>query len=325
MAIMAGRPDLVAEALAEGVHVGTAVLRHEAWETDDEAQVGYLAIESEVLLYHAVEALLRLLIAHYPHNSSSPALNLAALTSHRAFYNEVRRHFLDSSDDQLEHLVERTVHGFRSPEGMPEIDHSAFTAEAARQGKENLREILRYLGRFILEDNRRYVNNSAKHGLAVRSGEHGFRIGGGSPEDPVIIDQHGQALSCLAVRTEQMSGQTVVDEVVVWSNPVRNIALINLVLDIMESAWLIGKNRVLGDPGVLIRLFDTYGLHDILSLSRSSGPTTGEGLPFVEIPHMRLPLGIALATLDAEADDNADAINDNSRNDSADGTPPTGS
>ena len=295
MAMMAGRPDLVRCALAEGLSVGAATFHHAHWPVDDEYQNAYLAVESEVILYHASEALLRLLIAHYPRDGSLPALNLAAVTSHQEFYGKVRSHFVDSTDEQLDHLIERTIHGFRSPEGMPTVDDPEFTPQAAVMGKANLRPLLRYLARLLLEDDYRFINNAAKHGLAVRAAEHGFRLGGRTPDARPIVDQRGEAVSCITVVKDRTSGETVVDQVVIWSNPIRNLALVDYLLEVMESLWSVARNRFLGEEGVIVRLFHSYGLEEIFNVSRGSGAGTGDGLRFLEIPHVRLPLGIVLA------------------------------
>lgn len=295
MAMMAGRPELVRDALADGLSVGAATFHHANWPVHDERQRDYLAVESQAILYHAAEAVLRLLIAHYPRDGSSPALNLAAMTSHREFYSKLRSYFVESTDDQLDHLIERTIHGFTSPEGMPTIDDPEFTPEAAMKGKANLRTLLRYLARLVLEEDYRFINNAAKHGLAVRAGEHGFRIGGTTPDDRPMVDQSGEALGCLAVVRDRASNQTGVDQVIVWANPVRNVAIIDYVLVVVDSMWSIARNRILDEQQVVVRLFHTHGLETIFNLSRDSGPDAGAGLPFLEIPHVRLPLGITLA------------------------------
>lgn len=300
LALMSGRPDLVRDALAEGVEVGKARFSHDAWPVDDDDQAGYLAVESEVLLYHAVEALLRLLLAHYPRGGSIPALNLASVTSHRDFYRRVRAAFIDSTDAQLDLLIERTIHGFQAPENMPDLDDPRFTVEAALEGKANLREFLRYFATFVLEDDHRFVNNAAKHGLAVRHGHHGFRLGGGTPEQPPLIDQSGDAVGCIVVIRDPTSGEQRVEQVTVWSNPERNFGLLHVVLDIMDSLWSIGRALHLDEKGWTIRLFDQMSLSQMRQITRATGPSTGEGPAFVEMPHMRWPLPIALGDKDDE-------------------------
>ncbi len=67
------------------------MLRDEHWPVDDDHVKSFLTAGTQVVLYSAAEALLRLVIAHYPIDGSSPALNLAAVTSHREFYDLVAR------------------------------------------------------------------------------------------------------------------------------------------------------------------------------------------------------------------------------------------
>jgi hypothetical protein len=58
--------------------------------------------------------------------------------------------------------------------------------------------------------------------------------------------------------------------------------------------WSIGRNRYTDEPGAMVRLFHTYGLSDIMRLTWGKGPGNGEGPAFIEMPHMRWPLGISL-------------------------------
>lgn len=293
--LMVGRPDAVADALAEGVEVGLAKLQHPGWPVDDEAHVDYLTQEAEVLHFLTAESVLRMVLAHGRHDSTSPALNLIGLRSHRQFYDAIERSIRDADDDTLNDLIVGAVHGSDGDGLMlaPLPGEAHVATPDFEAGRQNLRELLRHLASYVLEPNYRDVYNAAKHGLTMRSGVTGFRLG---DRDRPLVDQSGQSLSCFAIG-QRRDGEAPVDTVTVWSNASFNIGVIRLSLEVLESIWQLGRFRFVGQPDdepFRFRTFQAPTLFELHRLTYDSGPSRGRGPAFATIPHMRWPTGIVV-------------------------------
>src|SRR5690606_13630063 len=147
----------------------------------------------------------------------------------------------------------------------------------------NLRELLRYLADYVLDLNYRAVYNAAKHGLAMRSGVTGFRIGEG---DQTLVDQSGQSLSTFAIG-KRRNGEAPVEQVTVWSNPSFNIGVIRFSLEVLEAIWQLGRFRFVGQPDdepFHFRTFQGTSLADLHRLTYDAGPSRGEGPAFLTLP-----------------------------------------
>lgn len=302
LTMICGRPDVVSETLAAGVELAGISMTYPNWSPEPEAHLDYLTLEAEVLLFQTAEALLRLVLAHAPTDGSSPALNQAALKSHTEFYRRLEQHIRDASDDALDHIVINTIHGTDSigPLQLQPIDGDdvgvAPSQTGLEEGRDNLRGLLRYLADYVLSDSCRDVYNSAKHGLATRTGNLGFRLGGGDGQRP-ITDQSGQALTCIAVGRRNEHGELPVDNVVVWSNPAEALGVIYMSLHVMDAVWQLGKlrhTREEPDEGFCFRTFEGYSVDTIRQAAYNLGPSRGEGFAFATIPHFRLPTGVVL-------------------------------
>jgi hypothetical protein len=295
LVLMVGRPDVVADVLAEGTEVGLAKFKHPAWPVEDEAHVDYLTQESEVLHFLTAESVLRMALAHGRQDSTSPALNLIGLKSHPQFYDAIKRCIRDADDDTLDDLIVAAVHG-SDGNGLqlaPLSGDSDTEPPDLEAGRQNLRELLRHLAEYVLEPNYRDVYNAAKHGLTMRSGVTGFRIG---DTDSPVVDQRGQSLSCFAIGPRR-EGEAPVDTVTVWSNASFNLGVIRLSLDVLESIWQLGRFRFVGQPDDEPFRFQTFQaptLTELRRLTYDAGPSRGQGPAFVTIPHMRWPTGIVV-------------------------------
>jgi hypothetical protein len=295
MAIMTGCPDVVRGALADGIDLGLAHLGSDDWDASEERRMSYLAMESEVLLYHTAECLLRLILAHAPLDSrSSPPLTLAGLRRPGDLYDAIRDTIVDLDDDQLNEVIARTIYGFRPWDGIPpELadEPCNATSEMFDEGLANLRDILRYLGEHVRGADFKAMNNAAKHGLAIRLGEHGFALGDVGPNGKRPIDQRGPALTCIDLARDPTGQGRLVEQVIVWSNPTRNIGFIFLMIDLIDAVWELGRALHTDHVGRTFRVFDKVGVDTVLVNSRKDGPSPEN---FYEIPHMRIPLGLGV-------------------------------
>lgn len=302
LTMLCGRPDVVSETLAAGIDLAGISMTYPNWSPELADHLDFLTLEAEVLLFQTAEALLRLVLAHAPTDESSPALNQAALKSHTKFYRRLEQLIRDASDESLDHIVINTIHGTDSiaPLQMEPIDGQGGKLEPSQagleEGRANLRGLLRYLADYVLSDDCRDVYNSAKHGLATRTGNFGFRLGGGDGQRP-ITDQSGQALMCIAVGKRDEHGELPVDNVVVWSNPAEALGVIYMSLHAMDAVWQLGKLRQTKqepDEGFCFRTFEGYSVDTIRQAAYDLGPSRGEGFAFATIPHFRLPTGVVL-------------------------------
>ena len=294
VAVMAGRPDLVTQALAEGLTIGGKDVTWSGLQLDAEEQQSFATSELQILTYHTAESLLRLVLAHARPDLPSPAFNVAGLGYQGDLYQQAKRLIVDASDDQLDRLITVAIHGFEAiPDGA--FGGEGPTDEMVVAGRENLRHVLRHTAEHVGDPDYQAIYKAAKHGLAVRTGNAGLRISGPTPDDQPLLDQTGEALVCLSVPRR---GERGVEEVTVWSNPAFAIAYIHMALEVMEQIWQLGRYRfdqANFDPDELvIRLFDSPSLAELQRVTRDAGPSHGEGHPAVLLPKMRVPTGWVL-------------------------------
>lgn len=296
LAMLSGRPDLVATALSEGIQLGEhdVRLRGDGMGLDDEERAAFLTAELEILMYHSAESLLRLVLAHARPDLPSPAINLAALNPQYVLYRQAKKAIVDAEDDALDHLIATAIHGCWtiSPEAEFEGDDPP-TDQGLEVGRANLRDFLRYAANYIGNRDYQDVYNSAKHGLAVRTGNAGFRMG---RPDQLLIDQSGEALQCISVPRDRSQE---IEQVTVWSNPGLVFGFLHMALDVMDQVWTLGRFRFAppdhdADPGILFRTFEAPLWSDLKRLTYDMGPSRGDGPKFITMPTMRWPLGWVL-------------------------------
>ncbi len=296
LAMLSGRPDLVEGALGEGIQLGEHDIRlsGSGMELNDEERAAFLTAELEILMYHSAESLLRLVLAHARPDLPSPALNLAALNPQYVLYGQAKDAIVDADDDALDALIVTAIHGCWTIPAEAEFEGGdPPTDEGLEVGRANLREFLRYAAIYIGSRDYQDVYNAAKHGLAVRTGNAGFRLGAG---DQPIIDQSGEALQCLSVPKDRSKE---IEQVTVWSNPGLVFGFLHLALDVMDQVWALGRVRFAqphldDDPGLAFRTFEAPLWSDVKRLTYDMGPSRGDGPKFITMPTMRWPLGWVL-------------------------------
>lgn len=167
---LAGKPGDVLAILRAGVeHAGVTVRLGDDGEVDAEDLAKYVSIESQVLLHHAAETVVRLFLAHrdYP---PCPWVELAGETNFAKFKERVGKEITGvRRDGVLEDEAAWVFIGRR--ESGPDED-----GERWADAKANLGSFLRTLAERWLNDARTY--NSLKHGLAVIPGDAVFQLVG---------------------------------------------------------------------------------------------------------------------------------------------------
>ena len=166
--LVAGRAGDLLGLLTEGVEYER--IRAKA-DTDAEADAAdmarYVTIESQLLLHHAAEALVRLFRAHVG-NPPCPWFELSAETDFGRFERRVQDQLVKRRRrGALEEEAAFVLLGRRGP---PSDEDAARRHDAT----ENLARFLPVFGGRWLKDSR--VVNAMKHGLAVIPGDALFRI-----------------------------------------------------------------------------------------------------------------------------------------------------
>ena len=209
--------------------------------------------ETEVLLHHASETLLRLYLAHEP-IPPCPWLTLARTHGFAEFKRQVKRRFLgDLSQEEA------------SRKGHPDLprDDRAREAEAepVRGGlhasADNIESFLVHFAEVFLEA--ATCKNAAKHGLAVNSGESALELSG-IPE----LSKSGPAIDYLAQRkTDDGRKRWAVHTK--WIDVERSIGFVYMATSLIEALWGIAAWRYTDKRPEKMPFFPRPRYEDLLS------------------------------------------------------------
>ncbi|MGB2695703.1 MAG: hypothetical protein WBD55_11040 [Dehalococcoidia bacterium] len=225
--MLAADQDRYRAIFQEGVSAGGVTLRIESSRDEPPTpEQSIVAIESEVLLHHSSETLLRFVHAHAG-PSASPWVRMASLTSHKKFKSWVAAAILDAPDEDLLRLCEET-----------------FAVESSRaDGLDACASYLRLLGTHFVDAD---SYNAAKYGMGLRGGNHrlGLEIDGWR-----VLDCDGVTVDWLACwprdDPEQAPRWTQVSR---FLDQDATIALIYTATMLMRSIWIRGRARHLSEP-----------------------------------------------------------------------------
>ena len=193
--VAAGARGKLLEAAQEGIRVGrleyTLSGEDETEEQDDDWDRFVLA-ESQVLLHHASETLLRLYLAHEG-LPPCPWLEVARVRSPQRFKDDVKRRFLgDLSDKARRRRVTEVFFGTRDRKALEPTPPE----EEWIEGADNLERFLcRFASDFLDAD----LYNALKHGLAVMPGEAMVKVGDGD-----LLKAEGPSIEYLSVRPDSL-------------------------------------------------------------------------------------------------------------------------
>lgn len=227
---LVGNPDDFADLLRTEVQVDNVTFSLGAGsEIDTDALRRYLRMESQVLLHHAAEALIRLFLAHR-HGQACPWLEIAAEFKFREFKDAVQQQIVNGPELALTSDVGFVFLGRRE---APEWATAA----------ESLTRLLRRFARDWLADARLY--NSAKHGLSVVPGDAVFNLGptGGD----LTAMGHGDSLAYLEAGN-WIDGTRTWSLTTRWIDVSETLGLIHVSTRMMTSLWDFARFRYCDEP-----------------------------------------------------------------------------
>lgn len=252
LALTAGAPEKLLAVGREGVQVGRLHFQLDgdsAGETQDaEDRERFLLADSELLLHHVSETLLRLYLAH-EELPPCPWLEVARVRGPGAFKKLVQRRFVEElPEDERRRRAAGVFFGTSRPEGLtpqPGI-------ERWNEGLDNIEAFLLHYARHFLDAD---VYNALKHGLVVRLGDSLTQL-----DDGELIKAQGPALEYLSQRKDA-SGRLRWNRSTRWLEFDRSLVFVFMATRLMESLWSIARARYLGDEPPPINLWSepAYG------------------------------------------------------------------
>lgn len=240
--VIAGADAEYGPKLREGIEVldmGYTVSADERVDSDldDRELRSYITAESEVILHHVTESMLRMLLAHL-RGRRCPWLEIVRLRFPQ-FWTE-----LDSCFDgsvpraKVERAFASIVIGFDNHNAQLGITEDDF--------ERRVECTYAWLSFFAGElRDRGEVYNAAKHGFTVLAEEAYFGVGD-DPAEP-FMTHAGPSLELLTYdqidkATKQWSSTTV------WTNPVLSWFLTRVAADLLGAIWNVGRARYVDQP-----------------------------------------------------------------------------
>jgi hypothetical protein len=259
-----GNPDGMNELLRAGVEFDEMSITtdEEPDEEDEDEQKKAAVIESEVLLHHVAETLVRLYLIH-SRLPPCPWLELSWERDFKKFKKEVGKLQTRLASGEEEDRIHQVFH--------VNSDRSAIKPTPDREvwdrAAKNIARFLDFYAGYVL-DSAPY--NAAKHGLAVTAGEQGFEFGVGADQEPVL-SRRGPAIEYLKV-TPGPDGRPRWSREVKWIRAKRAVPFIYLGCNFIEAIWNIGAGRYgIRDPTEL-KLFDHPPFEDVMARSEVAQP-----------------------------------------------------
>lgn len=287
--------DTVADTIEGGLEYGSLKFGGVSVTRDVEEVQRFVAVETEVLLHHAIEALFRLILAHDRH-PGSPWLSAAELVSFKEFEQRVTS--ITGDDAVLRRVIPQVIYGIDEERravaaGVPmDLYHA---------GVENLAAWLRYLGARLFNRTNRRAYNAAKHGFLAVSGKATFIIG----DDPkTSIGEHGDAMTFLDVTIDRKTGIRSGSETIMWIDSELNLSTTHFIVQVMAEVCSINGFRLTGENQPKgLRFFEGPSLEQVLlahTTKRKEKLAGASGLPFVSLEAFPRPLGLSWGPPESE-------------------------
>lgn len=241
--VLAGRPDGVAKLLEEGIEYERVRIRSGELADIDADDLGrHVTLESQVLLHHAAEAVLRLYVAHVG-LPPVPWIALSSIRSPGQFKQEVKQKVLDGGVSTIERDVASVFLGSADP---PEGE----SQEDWQKARANVTRFLQVLARRWLDEAEIY--NAIKHGLAATPGDAVFQL---LPDgqDPINLGA-GTSLQFLE-RTAWDGDRRTWSLSTAWVDTGDSLALVHIAAAMIDSLWFIAKYRYVDGPAEGPRFF----------------------------------------------------------------------
>jgi hypothetical protein len=233
---LAGRPDEVLELLRAGVNHGGVTARiSDDSEIDQESLSRYVSIESQVLLHHAGETLVRLYLAHRDH-PPCPWLELSREKHFGPFKKRVEEEIGRRRPALLADEVAWIFLGCREAERSEAErgeDSEAWSAAAS-----NLVLFLRtFVDRWLAES---ATYNALKHGLAALPGNASLLVADDDGRGHSMAD--GASIELLTSGRWD-DGRRVWSATTRWIDISECLALVEVASHMISSLWQIARMR----------------------------------------------------------------------------------
>jgi hypothetical protein len=258
-----GNPDGMYGLMGEGVNFEEMAIKltGEPDEEDQEERRRFTVIESEVLLHHVSETLLRLYLVH-ARLPPCPWLEISRERDFKKFKKEVaklRERLASGAEVDPIHWVFHVNSERTAIKPTPD-------AETWDRAAENIASFLDfYAGHFL--DSASY--NAAKHGLALTAGEQGLAVGAGREKDP-FLSRRGPAIEYLKVSSGSNERPRWSREVK-WIVAKRAIPLIHLGCNLIEGIWNVGAGRYGVKELEELKLFEHPPFEEVFRRSEYKG------------------------------------------------------
>lgn len=234
---VAGDTEEFVELMQRETEVGHAKFKLGPSGLGDDTVERYVQIESQVLLHHAAEALIRLFIAHRA-SSPCPWLDIAGEKNFATFKDRVNAEIVKATASTLAADVGFVFLGGRT---APAEDADRWTAAC-----ENLGAFLKRLASDWLEDANLY--NSAKHGLTVVPGSYTFDLG--DEAGGMVRLGQGASLGYLESGPWDKNSNTREWSLTTrWIDVSESIGLVHIACLMLGALWQLARVRYVdGDP-----------------------------------------------------------------------------
>lgn len=228
LVLAAGKPDELARLLAEGVEYDELIARIDLTDGDDpegeRLHLAFLVTESQVLLHHTSEALLRLFLGHSG-SPPCPWVECATFLDFRAFRRVVAELAKATWPQSRRDDVSRVFLGCDPRADDPEWEAAATASE----------RLVRLLAVRINQDASLY--NSAKHGMTVIGSNAAVRIGVEGGEGG--FGTEGPSIAFL--ESVSKDGQRVWRETTQWFSIRQALWLTSLAITQIDALWDVAK------------------------------------------------------------------------------------
>lgn len=249
--LAAGCPDDVQTILERGVRYGgmvTMPLARSSEERDD-LLLSYLVTESQALLHHVSEALLRLFLAHAS-PTRSPWIEVASLRDFKKFKQQAE-------------VIASPHWPAALQDALPVVFLGGTPTEPTVSGDDpidSITRLLRHLAAGLLEDSNLY--NSVKHGMAAIASQDAY-IRVATSEGEAIMASHGPSVAFLE--------SSVADDERTWKVTRRGVSirramwLSQLALMEIDALWALGRARYCGAELAGVQVVTREAVNDGIS------------------------------------------------------------
>jgi hypothetical protein len=227
----AGKPAAFAEMFKGDITIGG---RLKVTGTGEPASPGYVeqfvAVDSEVLLHHAAETVLRAYLA-FASGPDAPWLEIATHWSSKDFKAQVQRRFRGSGPTSRD--LDETAVLFLGSQRPPDAETSH---EDWRRATMNIEAFIREFANHWLEEAATY--NALKHGLVASSREQSFRLAYDEAE-PTPFEIEGMTLEVVEGKLRKEDRAIEWSMTTRWVAIERNLTLVWIATQLLKAAWAI--------------------------------------------------------------------------------------